>query len=203
MTESKEIQKPAFEHFKNIFKMLSQKQYKESLNELVAFLKAVCASLKEFYVKYLKGQHVVVKGKRIPRTAIAILCVLILYLISPMSCLFSGEPAEEEGETDIVFYDKNNIKISNLKKCDIAACGELEYTGKEEIDVVRIIISFFTKSGEKIHDSYVDAPKLEPDTRVEFSVPAEKKFGYFKVSDVQINPTEEPDEYEEEEEEEE
>ena len=96
MTENTENQPTIFEHFKNIFTFLFKKQYKDSFNELIAFIKAVCVKLKELYVKYLKGQYVEIKGKRIPRTAIAILCVVLLYLISPMSCLFNGEPQPQK-----------------------------------------------------------------------------------------------------------
>ena len=196
MTENNETQQTIFDHFKNIFVFLFKKQYNESFKELVAFLKEVCIKLKELYIKYLKGQYVEIKGRRVPRTAIAILCVVLLYLISPMSCLFNGEPAEQVSTktADTIAYNKDNIKIVNLHKCHMAACGELEYDGDDEIDNVRIIVGFFAKNHEKIHDSYVDAQQLAPNTRLEFTVPAEEKFAYYKLVDVQINPEDLPEE---------
>ena len=206
MTENNELRQAPFEHFKNIFVFLFKKQYKDSFNELLAFLKDIYSMLKEFYLKHLKGQYVVIKGRQVPRTAIAILCLVLLYLISPMSCLFNGSPDMSAGQVsskaaESIDYYKDNIKITNMHKCGMAACGELEYDGEDEIEIVRIIVGFYTKNHEKIHDSYVDAPQLASGTRVEFTVPAEEKFAYYKLVDVQINPADLPDEEDTEDEE--
>ena len=187
----------AFEHFKNIFKMLRLKQYKDSIREVWAFIKAVFILLKRLYVKYLKGQYVVVKGKRIPRTALAILCVFLLYLISPMSCVFDTSSEAEETEVaqaDPNTYNKDGLKVYEMRKCDIAACGILEYRGQQDIEKLRISVTFFNPAGQPIYEGSAEALQLAPNSRMEFTIPCDEDFGYFKLKDVEINPTDEPQE---------
>ena len=192
MSEVNENTTNAFQHFKNIFKMLFKKQFKDSLKELWLFIKDVCIWLKKLYDKYLKGQYITVKGKRIPRTVVAILAVFVLYLISPMSCIFSSDPLPEPApatETQIT-YDKDGLKVYDMRKCDQAVCGIMEYRGEQDIERLNIIVTFYDPTGHIVAKNGKEWLQLTPNSGNEFTIPSKDEFGYFK-SKVLINATDE------------
>lgn len=208
MTENTENQPTIFEHFKNIFSLLFKKQYKDSFNELIAFIKAVCVKLKALYDEHLKGQYVEFNGKRIPRTVIAILCVVLLYLISPMSCLFNGEPQPQKNAptAEVVNYDQNGVKISMEQCGKKVICGDFKFGDNEDIEKLRIVLTLFSKNGDELDriqfnldEENIGAPLSAGSKFEDIEFPVDKSFGYFRISDVQINPKEDDDEYEYEE----
>lgn len=206
MTENTETQPTIFEHFKNIFTFLFKKQYQDSFNEFLAFARAIYEKSKDIYVKYIKGQYIVIQGKRVPRVAIVILCVSLLYLISPMSCLFSGTPQPKksvEELSDVVVYQQNGLKLS-MKKCGKKMiCGDLQYDGEQEIDVIRVNIRLFSKKGTELapmsfdlNEENLGSPMVQNSNFEKIEFPVEQYFGFFKI-DVQIDPEDEENEYEE------
>ena len=180
--------------------MLFKKQFKASLNELLAFIKAVYSLIKRLYDHHLKGQYVVIKGRQIPRTVLAVLCVFFLYLISPMSFLFNSSVREDSeiANTDSNAYEKDGLKVYELRKCDMAACGILEYRGEQDIEKLRITLIFYNPAGQPVYEGNAETFQLVPNSRMEFSIPCTEDFGYFKLKGVYINPPDEtPTEFDE------
>ncbi|MBQ9271689.1 MAG: hypothetical protein IJ218_05450 [Alphaproteobacteria bacterium] len=191
LNENTENITSALEHFKNIFKMLFKKQYSASFRSLSEFLKALFLKLKMLYLIHLKGQYVEIKGKRIPKTLLAVLAVIFLYLISPMSFLFSNNTQIDTQKTENNVYNKDGIRIHSMRKCDFAACGVLEYRGTQDLEKVRITVTFYNQAGQPTYEGNAETLQLAPNSRMEFTIPCDEDFGYFKLKEVYINPTDE------------
>ncbi len=191
MNENMEHSTAALEHFKNAFKLLIKKQYSASFHALLDFLKSLFLKLKMLYLTRLKGQYIEIKGKRISKTLLVILAVIFLYLISPMSFLFSNNTQIDTQKTENNVYNKDGIKIHSMHKCDFAACGILEYRGTQDLEKVRITVTFYNQTGQPTYEGNAETLQLAPNSRMEFTIPCDEDFGYFKLKEVYINSTDE------------
>jgi hypothetical protein len=52
------------------------------------------------------------------------------------------------------------------------------------------LIGFFDPIGQEIYEGIAEARQIAPNTRSEFSIPAEDDFAYFKLKSVKVNPEE-------------
>jgi hypothetical protein len=114
---------------KNIAALAKDKQYGPAA-------KATVNLGKMLYNKHLKGKYITVKGKQIPMTLVAIVAVLGLYIITP-SC-GSDEKVEKPAVSSVAkkevnTYDKDGLKIHDMRKCEQAACGLLENTSNKKV----------------------------------------------------------------------
>lgn len=179
--KSVEVVQKIFARSKSVISYILHKSWK--------ILKRLYTLLKDAYIKYLKGQYFVVRGKRIPRTIAAVLCLLILYFIIPFSCSLNHDDSDNGTANEVAqVYEKDGIKVYDVRKCDNAVCGILEYRGEEDIEKIRITVGFFDQTGQEIYEGYAETQQLAPNVRINFSIPSEEEFAYPKLKNVEINP---------------
>lgn len=182
--EATSTTKTSLDYFKNIFSLLKQKKFGSALHELMSFIKYV-------YVSRIKGKYVSVKGIKIPMLAVVIAGVVVVYALLPTGRP-SGEMAlTEKAEIAPNTYDKNGIRVYDMRKCNYAACGVLENVTDNDYERIRIKVIFHNQTGQAVFKGTADALQIAPHTRVEFDIPCSEEFAYFKLKDVIINPTEE------------
>lgn len=185
INKSLEISKKIFTRTKSVVSYVLKQTWK--------FLQKSYTFMKNAYIKYLKGQYIEIKGKRIPRTAIAILCVILLYLIIPFSCSSDSDKSSPNTDSETAqVYEKGGIKVYNIRKCDNAACGVLEYRGEEDIEKIRLTVGFFDQTGQEIYEGYAETQQLAPNVRINFTIPSKIEFAYSKLKNVELNPEDLP-----------
>ena len=173
---------------KKVFSLLKERKFFAAFRESFSFLKF-------FYNEYMKGQYFVIAGKRISRTLAAVL-VVVLYIIWPSGNSKtnnnqSTEIAETKNDTNT--YDKNGLKVYNLRKCEtedkIGACGMLENYGENNFERIKIDLTFFKADGTAIYKGGVEATNMEAHTRTEITIPCSEEFAYFKLEGVSTEGT--------------
>lgn len=181
-----ETAKTTMDYAKNVLTLLKQGKYLRACRELFGFFKSV-------YVLHIKGKYIEVKGKKIPMTAVVIAVAAVLYFMVPNSRM-SGELALSE-KADIApnTYDKNGIRVYDMRKCNYAACGYLENATDKDYERIRITVIFHNQTGQAVFKGTADALQVAPRTRVEFDIPCSEEFAYFKLKNVVINPTSDED----------
>ena len=142
---------------------------------------------KSFYLNHLKGKYLNVKGYKIPFTAIAILILIGAYYAAP-SGFFGKNSASDKAQIESGMYDKDGLRVYDLKKCNMAACGLVENGSENSFERIRIKVVFYTHTGQAIAVGIADTLEMAPRTRVQFQIPCSDEFAYFKLDDVQINP---------------
>lgn len=175
----------AWNSFKKIFSLLKERKFLAALKESFGFLMLL-------YKKYLKGQYITVKGKRIPRTLVACLAVFFVYVTlsggndNADSKKSPTEAAEVKKDTNT--YDKNGLKIYDLRKCETenqsGACGMMENYGENNFERIKIDLTFFTADGRAVYKGGVEATDMEAHTRTEITIPCSEEFAYFKLEGV-------------------
>lgn len=139
---------------------------------------------KNLYAGHLKGKYVEVRGKKIPMTAIVIIVLLGLFIMS------SGEKTKEMPLTETAareqtnIYHQDGIKVYDMRKCDQAACGLLENETNEPFAKITIAVTFHNPQGAPIYESSIEANDFQEMARIKFKVPCEEDFAYFKLKDV-------------------
>lgn len=173
---------------KKVFSLLKERKFFAAFKESFSFLKF-------FYKEYMKGQYFVIAGKRISRTLAAVLAV-VLYIIWP-----SGNSKTDNNQTteiaetknDTNTYDKNGLKVYNLRKCEsengAGACGILENYGNNNFAFIKIDLTFFRADGTAVYKGGVEATNMEAHTSTEITIPCSEEFAYFKLESVSTEGT--------------
>ena len=177
--------KTAWESFKKVFVLLKERKFLAAFKESFSFLRLI-------YVNHLKGKYITIKGKKIPRTLLAVIALLMVYMTFP-SCehRLSGEQSISEaayikGESNS--YDKNGLKIYGLRKCEeegsVGVCGIIENSGNNNFKYVRVTLTFHAADGKTVYEGGIEATDVESHARSKLNIPCSVEFAYFKLTDV-------------------
>lgn len=178
--------KTVLQSIKDIFGSLKKRKYLTAIKEFFLIFK-------NQYLRHLKGKYVEIKVKRIPRTLIALVVLVILMFAWPHNTTSTNEkPSSNNQQTEEnVVYNENGIKIYDLRKCDIAACGTLENDTNESYEKITIIINFHDATGKIVYEGGIDVSEMAPLSRIKIKIPSDLDFAYLKLNEVLINPEEE------------
>ena len=177
--DASETAKTAFQSIKSILSSLKNRKFLAAGKECLT-----CG--KNLYVKRIKGKYIEIRGKKIPLTAVIIVVLLGLFVMQ------SGEKPKEIPLTETVekdttnVFDKDGIKVYNMRKCDQAACGLLENKTNEPFAKITVTVTFHNPQGNPIYEAYAqisDFPEME---RKLIKIPCEEEFAYFKLKDVVV-----------------
>ena len=176
-----------WEHCKKILELLKQKNFRSASSESYHMVKAL-------YANHLKGKYVEVKGRKVPRTIVLVIALLLVYFILS---LFTGSSEPISGKAFIAAnaYDNNGLRVYDLRKCNSDACGIIENGTDEHYEHIRVKLLFYGQTGKIVTEGTADAWEMAPHTRAEFVVPCAEDYAYPKLDDVFINPKmeDEPD----------
>lgn len=179
--------KTVWESCKKIFSLLKERKWFSAFKESFTFLKLI-------YVNHLKGKYIIVKGKKIPRTLIAVLALFIIYIALPsQEERPTGEQPLAEAanvKKDSNIFDKNGLKVYDLRKCEteksVGVCGLIEDYGDKNFAKVTVIINFHAPDGRIVYEGGVEATDVESHTRMKINAPCSEEFAYFKLKDVKL-----------------
>lgn len=179
--------KTVWESCKKIFSLLKERKWFSAFKESFTFLKLI-------YVNHLKGKYIIVKGKKIPRTIVAVLALFIIYIALPsQEERPTGEQPLAEAanvKKDSNIFDKNGLKVYDLRKCEteesVGVCGLIEDYGDKNFAKVTVIINFYTSDGRIVYEGGVEATDVEAHTRMKINAPCSEEFAYFKLKDVKL-----------------
>ena len=180
-----EAGKTAWESFKKVFSLLKERKLFAAFRQCFSFLKAV-------YVNHLKGKYITVKGKKIPRTLIAILVLFFGYCALPSDDNNVSSELSEAADTqkDSNTYDNEGVKIYDMRRCEldnkIGACGYLENYGEYNFGRIKVIITFFAPEGTPIYEGGIEAEGVESHTRSKINVACPDEFSYFNIKEVTL-----------------
>ena len=177
-TDLNESSQTVFQNIVACAKYLKNRQYKTAVREIFTCLKNI-------YLKHLKGQYVVVRGKKIPRTAIAVIAMCLL--VSLCSGSNNDGSLSESYTAESNTYDKNGIKVYDLRKCNQAVCGLLENATQESFAKITIFLNFHNETGEVVYEGGVDASEVGPMSRIKIKIPSKLDFAYFKLAKVKVD----------------
>ncbi|MBO6280960.1 MAG: hypothetical protein J6N49_00365 [Alphaproteobacteria bacterium] len=183
--ETPKTEQSALQSVQNTINYAKNKQTKEAAKEVYS----LCKNL---YIKYLKGQYVEVKGKKIPRTAIFITAVVLLFLILPGGsdnerALPPASASSQEKAAQVSnLYDKDGIKVYDLVKCEQAACGLLENGTQKSFEKITINMDFHDAKGNVIYSGGIDASEVGAMSRIKIKIPCEIDFSYFELKEVEL-----------------
>jgi len=177
--------KTVWESCKKIFSLLKERKWFSAFKESFTFLKLI-------YVNHLKGKYIIVKGKKIPRTIVAVLALFVIYIALPsQEERPTGEQPLAEAanvKKDSNIFDKKGIKVYDLRKCEteesVGVCGLIENHGDKNFAKVTVIINFHAPDGTIVYEGGVEASDVEAHTRMKMSAPCTEEFAYFKLKDV-------------------
>lgn len=171
----------AIEHVKRTIALLRERRYFAALKEAFNVLRAL-------YKTHLEGKYFVVKGKKIPRTAVAVAAAILLYMFYPSADkpqkLSLSEQTEIQEEMNN--YAQDGVKIYDLRKCDNAVCGYLENANENPIKKINIEITFHDQTGTIVYRGGVEAENIKPMSRNKLNIPSEVPFSYMKLSEVNV-----------------
>ena len=180
-----ETTKTVWESFKKIFYLLKERKLFAALKESFGFLRLI-------YVNHLKGKYITVKGKKIPRTLVAIVALFLIYSAFP-SCQQAPSGSQDIAEAanvkkDSNTYDENGLRVYELRKCETeessGACGLLEDYGENNFSRVTITLAFYSGDGRIVYEGGVEASDVEAHTRSKINIPCPEEFAYFKLKSV-------------------
>ena len=178
-----EAGKTAWESFKKVFSLLKERKFFAAFRQCFSVLKVI-------YVNHLKGKYITVKGKKIPRTLIAIIALFIAYYAIP-SCdkkPSSEMPEATEVKKDANTYDNEGVKIYDMRRCILenktGACGYLENYGEYNFGRITVIITFFAPDGTPIYEGGIEARGVQSHTRSEINITCPDEFSYFGIKEV-------------------
>lgn len=179
--------KTVWESCKKIFSLLKERKWFSAFKESFTFLKLI-------YVNHLKGKYIIVKGKKIPRTLIAVLALFIIYIALPsQEERPTGEQPLAEAanvKKDSNIFDKDGLKVYDLRKCEteesVGVCGLIEDYGDKNFAKVTVIINFYAPDGRIVYEGGVEATDVESHTRMKINAPCSEEFAYFKLKDVKL-----------------
>lgn len=179
--------KTVWDSCKKVFVLLKERKWFGALKESFVFLKLI-------YINHLKGKYIIVKGKKIPRTLVAVLALFIIYIALPsQEERLTGElPLSEAAniKNDSNIFDKNGLKVYDLRKCEseesIGVCGFIENHGNKNFAKVTVTINFHGPDGTIVYEGGVEATDVEAHTRMKMNAPCTEEFAYFKLKDVKL-----------------
>lgn len=189
MNDIKEVAqnaKSVWESFKKIFALLKERKLFAAFKESFRFLKLI-------YDNHLKGKYVTIRGKRVPRTLLAVIALFLLYTALP-SCEQKSSGEESIAKADNVkkdanTYDKDGLKIYDLHKCEkdgiVGVCGIIENYGDNNFKYVKVELTFHSEEGRIVYEGSVEASDVVPHARSKMNVPCSVKFSYFKLKVVE------------------
>lgn len=190
-TQTNETTQSTWEHCKNFCSLLKQKKFWAALREFFNIFKS-------FYLNHLKGKYLNIGGHKIPMTAILLVVLIGIYYAIHAS--FGANSASGKSYIADNTYDKDGLKVYDLKNCsnNMAACGLVENGSEKNYERIRVKLVFYDRPGKPIAVGIADALEMAPRTRVQFQIPCEDEFAYFKLDDVLINPDIDEEELEKE-----
>lgn len=173
---------------KKVFSLLKERKWFAAIKECFSFFKLI-------YHNYLKGKYITVKGKKIPRTLVAVAALLLVYLALP-----STETKQPTGEQSIAeaanakkesnIFDKEGVKVYDLRKCETedmtGVCGKIENYGDYDFGKITVTLTFHAPDGNIVYDGGVEATDVKSHTRIKMSAPCPEEFSYFKLRDVAL-----------------
>ena len=170
---------------KEFITLLKERKWLTACKKIYGFLKSI-------YTDHLKGKYVTVRGKRIPRTLIAVMAVAVIYLVFPSA---EERPTGEQSIAEMEnvqkttnTYDENGIKVYELHKCEVenkpAACGRLENYGDDDYSSVVVTVVFHANDGTAIYEGGIEASDVESHTRMRINIPCPDEFSYFELKGV-------------------
>lgn len=189
MSDIKEIAKDGqtvWESCKNVFLFLKERQWFAAFKESFNFLKLI-------YLNHLKGKYIVVKGKKIPRTMIAVLGLFAIYIFLPsneQTPSAAPKPAieKQKAQKDANFFDENGLKVFDLRKCEteesVGACGTIENYGDNILDKLVVSLVFYAPDGTPVYEGSVEASNIQAHTDIKINIPCSVDFAYFKLKEV-------------------
>ncbi|MBQ8481538.1 MAG: hypothetical protein IJ532_03285 [Alphaproteobacteria bacterium] len=177
-----------WESFKKVFSLLKERKWFAAFKECFSFLRLI-------YRNYLKGKYFTIKGKKIPRTLVAVATLLLVYTALP-----SNETKQPTGEQPIAeaanvkkeadIFDKDGLKVYDLRKCEteksVGVCGKIENYGDYDFGKITVNITFHAPDGTVIYDGGVEAADVKSHTRIKMTAPCPDEFSYFKLKDVTL-----------------
>ena len=175
-----DINKSTWEYCKSFCGLLKERKIWPACREFYNIFRS-------FYLNRLKGKYVNVRGRKIPLTAILVVVLIGAYYVMP-SNIFGGNGASHKAQIESNTYDKDGLRVYDLKKCNMGACGLVENGSENSFERIRVKIIFYTHTGQPIAVGIADALEMAPRTRVQFQIPCSDEFAYFKLDDVLINP---------------
>lgn len=176
-----------WESLKKVFSLLKERKWFAAFKECFSFFKLI-------YRNYLKGKYVTVKGKKIPRTLVAVVALLLVYIALPSNeTQPTGEQSIAEASNakkEANIFDKEGLKVYDLRKCETeemtGVCGKIENYGDNDFGKVTVIITFHAPDGTIIYEGGVEATDVKSHTRMQMSAPCTEEFSYFKLKDVAL-----------------
>ena len=178
------VAKTVLESLKRIVALFVKGHYWEATKEMFNLFKVA-------YVNHLKGKYITLKGKKIPLTAVVGAAVIGLYMLYPAAektAVEAEKPKISEAEmvAQMNYYHYDDIIIDKMYKCQDSACGKLENTKDETIAEVVIPVAFFNKEGVLVYEGSVKASNVPALETIDFKVPAQVPFEYFKLGVVSV-----------------
>jgi len=179
--ETPKSEKSAMQSVKDTIACAKNKQYKEVIKEVYYLFR-------NLYVKYLKGQYIEVRGNKIPRTAVFVVAIILVFCIMPGGNSGKVLPmsAAEKAAQASNLYDKDGIKVYDLVKCEQAACGLLENGTQKSFEKITIHMDFHDARGNVIYEGGIDASEVGAMSRIKIKIPCEVEFAYFELKEVEL-----------------
>ncbi|MBR1600071.1 MAG: hypothetical protein IJ677_00675 [Alphaproteobacteria bacterium] len=176
------------ESFKKVFSLLKQRKWFAAFKECFSFIKLV-------YRNHLKGKYFVIKGKKIPRTLVAVIALLLLYNVLPSAekKMTDEQPIAEAADVkkEANIFDKNGLKVYDLRKCETedtaGVCGKIENHGDNDFSIVKVVLTFHAPDGTIIYEGGVEASDVKSHTRIKMMAPCPEEFSYFKLKEVKLD----------------
>lgn len=176
-----------WESFKKVFSLLKERKWFAAFKECFSFLKLV-------YVNYFKGKYFTIKGRKIPRTLVAVAALFVLYFAFPSQQERPtgeqpiAEASDAQKESNI--FDKDGLKVYDLRKCETEAsagvCGKIENYGENDLAKVTVTLTFHAPDGTVIYEGGVEATDVKSHTRMKMDAPCPDEFSYFKLKEVSV-----------------
>lgn len=183
MSDIKEVTttaKSAFESFKKILLLLKDRRYFAASKEFFVYGKIL-------YNNHLKGKYITIAGKKIPMTLAVLVTLFGLYYFYPneKAVQYAQEIAEKaEIKQEMNSYNKDGIKIYNMRKCDMSVCGEIANEKNDIVDSIVVKVTFFSPTGIALFEGGVEATKVNANSKLKIIIPTEEDFAYFKLTEV-------------------
>lgn len=168
---------------KNCLNLVREKKYLGAIKEAIALLRLL-------YQKSLKGKYVNIKGIRVSYTALTIIALVFAWIALPSSDVkevtSKTEAASSKEDTNV--YNKNDIKVYNLQKCNDngAVCGLLENGSENDIAGISVSVAFHDRDGNVVYMGEAVARDVKTMSRIKFTIPSAQPFDYFVLSKVTI-----------------
>lgn len=158
--------------------------------KIFSFTKESFLSLFRLYKNNIKGKSVSLFGIKIPLIIIILAVLGGYYVCTPNEQnKISEKPDTQKVLTEKQLpntYDKDGVKVYDLKRCDKGVCGLLENSGNKPVKRVIISVIFTDNSGNVLAEGGIDTNNVEPMSRSHITIPTDVDFDVFKLTDVTV-----------------